>query len=275
MAYYDENNTEDKPVNILSRLFLIFFIMVFLTSSVMFVSWLNQPGNFPFKKVELVNRLENQESKELQKIAAKALNGGFFSLDVAEFRAELLNQLPWVKAVSVRKVWPNKLLVEITENKPVVRWLSAELKTEHYQLLSEDGIVFEPELTDAQKLKFNSMALFSGPKVNAKKILNKCFEISNNLKKVDLGIKHCGMNKRRTWTLTLSTMDVKKEHDKNLDIKLGKEKIIQQLDRFIDVFSGKLKQYLSSIEYVDLRYSNGFSVKWNVTKTLDEPLQAL
>ena len=290
-----QDKPENKWTSIISRLFLVLLVISLLASSVMFVSWLNKPGNFPFKKVELVNRLENQESSELQIIAANALNGGFFSLDVDEFRAELLSQLPWVKSVSVRKVWPNKLLVEIAEYKPVVRWISAEdfllqaaegsllkdaegslLKdaegsiskdTVNYQLLSQEGIIFAPELTEAQKRKFNNMALLSGPKVSAKSVLKKCVEISKDLTKLDLAIKRCGMNKRRTWKLSL-TQNV----DVNLDIKLGKENVLQQLERFIQVFSGKLKQYLKSVEYVDLRYSNGFSIKWNVRHTLQDSL---
>lgn len=274
-----QEQSENKWTLIIGRLFLVLLVISLLTSSVMLVSWLNKPGNFPFKKVELVNRLENQESSELQIIAANALNGGFFSLDVDEFRSDLLSQLPWVQSVSVRKVWPNKLLVEIAEYKPVVRWVSAEdlLKTargsslneiDNYQLLSQEGIIFAPKLTKMQKYKFNNMALLSGPKVSAKHVLKKCVEISKDLKKIDLAINHCGMNKRRTWKLSLTqNMDV------NLDIKLGKENILQPLEAFIEVFSGKLKPYLKSVEYADLRYSNGFSIKWNVRHELQDTLQ--
>lgn len=267
-----EGKLENKWMSIVSRLFIVLIVISLLVSSVMFVGWLNKPGNFPFKKVELVNRLENQESSELQIIAANALNGGFFSLDVDQFRADLLSQLPWVKSVSVRKVWPNKLLVEIAEYKPVVRWISAEgiliNEIDHYQLLSQEGIIFEPKLTEVQKRKFNSMALLSGPKVSAKNVLKKCVEISKDLSKLDLSIKHCGMNKRRTWKLSLM-----QNSDVNIDIKLGKENVLQQLERFIQVFSGKLKRYLKSVEYADLRYSNGFSIKWNVRHTLQDSLQ--
>lgn len=260
MAYNAEAESENTPVNIFARLFLVIIMMTLLIASVIFVGWLNEPGNFPFKKVELVNRLENQESKELQKIAAKALNGGFFSLNVDAFRAELLDKLPWLKSISVRKIWPDKLLIEIAEHKPVVRWQSAN----GYQLLSQEGIIFAPVLSDTQKAKFNQMALFSGPETSAKKVLGKCFALNENLKRLDLIIKQCGMNKRRTWGLGL-TGDV--------DIKLGKENISQQLERFIQVFSGKLKKYISAVEYVDLRYANGFSVKWNTDNALYDSLQ--
>ncbi|MCP3848654.1 MAG: FtsQ-type POTRA domain-containing protein [Gammaproteobacteria bacterium] len=265
---HHNNESETQWLAIFSRLFLMVVISSLLISTVLLFNWLNEPENFPFKKVELVNRLENQESRELQKIAAKALNGGFFSLDVDAFRADLLSQLPWVKSVSVRKVWPNKLLVSITEHKPVVRWKteSAVSKTaKGYQLLSQEGLIIEPELTEQQKLKFNRMALLSGPETSAENVLRRCVEFSKSLEAIGLGVKHCGMNKRRAWQLSLIQGIKASSHneaDIKIEIKLGKENILQQLKRFIRVFSGKLKHYLNAVEYADLRYSNGFSIKW-------------
>ncbi len=259
------DNIESKRVNIFTRLFLWLVMMIIIASLGIVVSWLNKPGNFPFKKVELVNQLENQESSELQRIAAEALNGGFFSLDVDAFRAELVKQLPWVKSVSVRKLWPDKLAIEIIEYKPVVRWQSVDSHSsmQAKQLLSREGVIFKPHLTAAQIVKFEQMVLFFGPKMNAGKILEKCYVISKKLTSLGLGIQHCGMNNRRTWKLNLTGF--KKNRAITIEIKLGKNNVIQSLERFVQVFSGKLEPYLDSIESVDLRYSNGFSVKWNTS----------
>jgi cell division protein FtsQ len=145
------------------------------------------------------------------------------------------------------------------------------IKAKGYQLLSQEGIIFRPDLTDRQKFEFNKMALLSGPKIKAKKILEKCVGIGKDLEKLALEITHCGMDKRRTWKLSLIGNDDVNSNTR-IDIKLGKENVLQQLERFIQVFSGKLKKYLSSIEYADLRYSNGFSIKWNANDTLDNAL---
>lgn len=245
----------------MSRL-LVFLIMASLMASAwLFVNWLNKPGNFPIKKVELTNRLENQDGNELQKSVAQILNGGFFSLDVDLFRADLLSSLPWLKTVAVRKMWPDKLLLSITEHKPVTRWSSIDKgvnESKNNELLSDEGIIFYPRLTDVQQAKFNKMAMFSGPKSNAIKILETCSQISESLKILDVFVKQCGMNERRTWMVKLSN---------NMEIKLGKESVMQKLERLVRVFSGQLKPYLDSVDYADLRYSNGFSIKWNSENT--------
>lgn len=226
------------------------------------MNWLYKPGNFPIRKVELANKLENQESRELQQVAANTLNGGFFSLDVEQFRANLLARLPWIKTVAVRKVWPNKLLLSITEHKPVVRWLTLKKDQQihevqsagEFELLSDEGIIFRPEFTEKQQLKFNRLALLTGPENSARKVLRICLQIHDNLKQLNAGIKRCGMNERRTWMLVLNN---------DIEIKLGKENIMRRLKRLIGVFSEQLQHYTGLVDYADLRYSNGFSIKWN------------
>lgn len=267
MGNSEEKTTDVTKIKVLTTLLLLMIFVGLLTASWLFMSWLTKPGNFPFKKVELVNQLENQKSKELQRMTANVMNGGFFSLNVDQLRADLLAKLPWVKSVSVRKVWPDKLLLKIIEHKPVARWLSVEKNSDlnETQLLSQNGIVFNPVLTDKQERQFAQMTLLTGTNSNAEKVLTNCVQINKKLKQLGLAVKQCGMNERRSWKLKLSL-------NNDLDLKLGKEKIIQKLERFINVFSGQLKQYLSSIESVDLRYSNGFSVKWIPAASITGPL---
>ncbi|MCU7798603.1 MAG: FtsQ-type POTRA domain-containing protein [gamma proteobacterium symbiont of Lucinoma myriamae] len=273
-------NSEEKKqmllIKVMTTLLLLITFTGLLTASWLFMSWLTKPENFPFKKVELVNQLENQKSKELQRMTGNMMNGGFFNINVNQLRADLLFRLPWVKSVSVRKVWPDKLLLKIIEHKPVARWLSVEKsnKLNETQLISQNGIIFNPVLTDKQERQFAKMTLLTGTKSNAEKVLTNCSHINKRLKQLGIGIKQCGMNERRSWKLKLSLIN-------DLDLQLGKEKIMQKLERFINVFSGQLKQYLSSVESADLRYSNGFSVKWipaasvtgSVTNSSDNSLQ--
>jgi len=265
--------TEASIIQLLTKLLLLLTLVGLLTASWLFINWLNKPGNFPLKKIELVTHLKNQKSKELRHVAENALNGGFFSLNVNELRTNLLAELPWVKSVSVRKVWPDKLLIKIIEYKPVARWLSVEnnRNSDQTQLLSQYGVVFSPRLTEKQRLKFAQMALLTGTNNNAQRVLTNCAQLINKLKQLGLAVKQCGMNERRSWMLKLM-------HDNEMNIKLGKEKIMHQLERFIEVFSGQLKHYLDSVQSADLRYSNGFSIKWKsvsiLTNTLDNTLDS-
>jgi cell division protein FtsQ len=252
---------------VVAKLLLVMTVTGLIVSAVFFIGWLYKSENFPIRKVELINKLENQESIELQKVSEKALHGGFFNLDVELFRTELLAELAWVKSVTVRKIWPDKLLVSIDEHEPVVRWLSITKRTpsgrqhqqeKYFDLLSREGIIFSPHFTDEQQLEFSKMALLTGPYNNAKKILKVCYQINKMVRQLDVTIAKCGMNERRAWSVVLGN---------GIELKLGKDKIMQQLERFTRIFSGQLKHYVGSIDYADLRYSNGFSIKWNPVNT--------
>ncbi len=243
-------------------------LVLTLLTSWWLINWLNKPGNFSFKKIELINQLHNQESKELTSIAAKALNGGFFSLNIEQFKSEFLTQLPWVKSVAIRKIWPDKLLLEIVEHKPVARWLSVDKNMPETitQLLSQQGHIFTPDLSSRQKKKFMYMALLTGTKNNAQQVLKNCVQFNQQLKLLNSGIKQCGMNKRRSWRIKLFT-------DNNVAIKLGKKNITAHLERFIKAFSGPLKIYLKAVDIADLRYANGFSIKWKQVNLLPDTAQ--
>ena len=254
---------ENTMIYLLPKILFIVIFMGVLISSWFFVDWLYQPDSFPIKQVKLENQLKNQKSKELQVIASKAVNGGFFSLDIDKFRSELLFSLPWVEEVRVRKVWPDKLLVSIKEHQPISRWVSIdklqknpEYSQNDIELLSRNGVVFYPKLTDKQTKKFNRMAVLSGPEMNAKIILETCVKINKSLKKLNSRVQQCGMNGRRSWLITLNN---------GIVIKLGKENVMQNLHQYIDVFSDQLSKYFDQVDYADLRFSNGFSVKWKVT----------
>ena len=240
-------------------------IVSVITAGWFVVQWLYTTGNFPIRKVELVNQLKHQKSTELQRAAANAIDGGFFSMNVDAFREELL-LLPWVKNVSVRKVWPDKLLVAITERTPIVRWASVDAQsmnqtsnkatdknTGRQILLSEEGVVFTPEVTQQQQVNFSKLSLFSGPHKSADKVLKQCMQFRQIVNTMNTKIERCSMDARHAWEIELAT---------RLVLNLGKNDVIDRLQRFVNVFSQQLDQYLQYVAYADLRYSNGFSVKW-------------
>ena len=60
---------------------------------------------------------------------------GFFGQD-ADIIREQIETMPWVKGAVVRKMWPNKLSIWVTEYKPVAIWNESDF-------LSDDGVVFQ------------------------------------------------------------------------------------------------------------------------------------
>ncbi len=62
------------------------------------------------------------------------------------------------------------------------------------------------------------------------------------------------LDARGAWELTLGN---------NARVRLGRQDVAKRLERFIAIASPVVATRAGEISYVDLRYSNGFSIGWN------------
>ena len=67
--------------------------------------------------VRIVGNLRWVSRQELKQAIAGRLRGGFFRVDIAAVREAAL-AVPWVRDVSVRRVWPGELHLTVVENWP-------------------------------------------------------------------------------------------------------------------------------------------------------------
>lgn len=84
----------------------------------------------------VVNGNENLDINVLQARLATQLGNSLFSFKVDEARNEILND-PWVKDAKVRKVYPDTIVVDVVERKPVALWQSKG----EVHLIAKDGFV--------------------------------------------------------------------------------------------------------------------------------------
>ena len=69
----------------------------------------------------------------------------------------------------------------------------------------------------------------------------------------------CCLDERGAWELAISD---------GLRVKLGRQAVNERLERFIALASPMVAKRLAEISYVDMRYTNGFSVGWNGRSSL-------
>jgi len=85
-----------------------------------------------------------------------------------------------------------------------------------------------------------------------KEITNKYYEINEILGKELMQIGTITLSNRLSWEITTNN---------GLKIILGRDKIIVKLESFINQYQEMLYKMKNRIEYVDLRYKDGFSVR--------------
>lgn len=195
----------------------------------------------PIKNVEVKSKFIRITEQQIQTIIAKNDLGGFFDTDVHAM-TESMRQLAWLETVTVRRVWPDTLQLEITERRAIAYWNKSAL-------LTADGIIFSPE----QKSYPLGLAKLSGPDGTEKNVLKNYIILNADLKSIGLNINKLVLDSRRAWTVYL-------EDGTALD--LGRIKTNDRMQRFISVYNDYIAAQRSDIDVVDLRYTNGFTVRW-------------
>ena len=109
-----------KHLQAFTQIFKITMTGIIVFSIVFTLNNLNLSDYFPIKTVSVygLNRLNQQEVKA---VLFPLVEKGFFTVNVESIRNRLL-QMPWVSDLYVRRVWPDHVIVTLTEKKPVSLW---------------------------------------------------------------------------------------------------------------------------------------------------------
>lgn len=208
--------------------------------------WVLQPDTLPIKRVQVEGKFRYLSQKDVYDALGNLASGGFFNVDVRAVK-RAAESLPWVDQASVRRVWPHTLRVEITEQIPLARWNNDKLVNVH-------GVLFQPALKSLP----DNLPMFSGPAGTEKKVAEQFQYLSKQLASVGLAIRGLRLTDRRAWDLRLQN---------NVALVLGKTASDERMERFIAVYPRVLKEKVSQVQSVDMRYTNGFAVRWKDSST--------
>ena len=118
-------------------------LLMLAASAVLLVAgavWLVRVPSLPVRQVSFVEPLEHTRRLEIEQVLPASIKGNFFSINLDAVRASM-EQLPWVRKVEVRRVWPSRLEISVEEHRPAARWGDArgELVNSYGEVFSEIG----------------------------------------------------------------------------------------------------------------------------------------
>jgi cell division protein FtsQ len=191
---------------------------------------------FPLREVRITHALAHVTPEQLEAIVAREVRGNFFTLDLERARSGF-EKLPWVRNVNVRRQWPDRLEVSFEEHVALGRWGAAGLVNTYGELFAAayDG----------------SLPLFVGPPGSAKEIAIQYGYFSRSLGALGLTPVQVQVSARRAWQVRLAN---------GVTLQLGRESVEARLDRFVEIYERTVAPLQRRINYVDLRYPNGFAV---------------
>lgn len=224
---------------IIGVMFFLLVMMGLYQSALDVKEWLTDANRLPISALLVQGQHQYIKAEELR---SAVLDGdaprNFFELDVNELQ-ERLTALPWVAQVSVRKKWPDKIKVYLTEQAVAARWNGNRFVNAKGEVFSAPNRVKSP------------LMQLSGPDDQAAKVLETSRQFEAQLAERGYKLEAVNLTPRYGWELML---------DNNIQLFVGRSDMALRLQRFIDVFP--VIEPREQVAYVDLRYDTGMAVGW-------------
>ena len=197
--------------------------------------------NFPIRLVKVFATYEHVEPSSLQKTISPSLTKDFFHLNLFTIRRNLL-EIPWIYDVSIKKQWPDTVMIHIVEQTATMQWGDSALINSH-------GKIFTPPLRSFP----SNLPRLMGPEHRSLEIFNVCQQIILLLDPLDLAVEKLILTPHNHWELLLTNGTL---------IYLKEQQPIKQIELLRSLHRRITANHENPPKTIDLRYSNGLAVKW-------------
>lgn len=239
-------------------LFFILIISVSVWVVTSFKNWIDNPEQMVLSQLVLNgDHAYTDEDDIRQAILGLGLPNTYIGQNVDDIQQEIM-QFPWIKQASVRKQWPDRLIVSIEEYKPAFYW-------NDLFLLDNYGNIFNVPL---DRFVERQLPKLYGPEGKEKAIVKIYYKFNDLSKKLassglTLQIKSTVTDERNAWQLTIKQC-IAGFCPENQEMKLilGSENIEQRYQQFIKLLP-EIQVRIPKDERItvaDLRYESGISV---------------
>jgi cell division protein FtsQ len=203
--------------------------------------WIQNPENLTIKSVIVKGDLKVLDKKQLQPIIQSFAKTNLFLLDVKGLEQQIEDN-EWVHSASLTHVWPDQLIITVFEQRPVAFWGDEAM-------LAENGEIIKAVLDD----KKGSLPVLYSPESKGRNMATGFLKIREMMKDFPVKLAEFSEDARGSWKIKL---------ENGMTLKIGREHQEKRLKRFMVGYRQGLKDVIDKVSIVDLRYTNGFAVKW-------------
>jgi cell division protein FtsQ len=194
---------------------------------------------FPVRHVDVVTPLKHAPREAIERVVQGQVDGNFFGARLDGLR-RALEQVPWVRKVEVRRVWPDRLEVRLEEHVALARWAAGGAVNTYGERFA--GTAAE------------GLPLFVGPDGSEAELAARYARFVRLLEPLGAPLERVALTPRYAWQLRLAN---------GLNLVLGRDAELAEnrLQRFVELYGATVGKLPGPHEYVDLRYANGFAVR--------------
>jgi cell division protein FtsQ len=201
----------------------------------------------PVQRVLVEGPFQRVSPPEIEAAVVEVAGGGLASVDLDAVRARI-EKIDWVDTAVVQRRWPDALRVVVVEQVAAARWNDTGLLNARGDLFLRNARYVPPELP-----------LLEGPDGSEGIVAQLYLDAQGHLLEAGVRLAGVRLDERGAWELELSN---------GVRVRLGRLAVTDRLDRFIRLASPLVAKRAAEIGYVDMRYTNGFSVGWNARSAL-------
>ncbi len=195
----------------------------------------------PINAITIEGSFQRVSALQIEEAISDELENGFLSANLSVIQ-EMIVALPWIDQANVVRRWPGSLEISVIEQIPAACWGESGL-------LNTRGELF---VTAARHVPAELPRL-SGPEGQYSIVASRYLDLREQLLPTGLDVRRVHVDARGAWEMTLAN---------GIDIRLGRRDVGARIQLFLDVAANIISRRDSEIEFVDMRYSNGFTIGW-------------
>lgn len=219
------------------------------------MSWIARQPLFAIRAIHIEGDVARSSPATIRANAAPRLAGNFFTMNLEATR-QAFEAVPWVRHAIVRRMWPNRLAVQLEEHRAAALW-----GTE--RLVNAQGEVFEANLGDVED---EALPELNGPEGTAAAMLSMLRRVDPLLARANAHVTALSLSGRGSWRAEL---------DSGAEIELGRgteDEIAARTERFVRTLPQLTERYQRALQYADLRHADGYAVRLQgISTTPPEP----
>jgi cell division protein FtsQ len=225
--------------------------------------WLAGQPVFALRAVQVLStgpHIHHLSEEEVRQSVASTSVGTALTRPLADLQASL-QAYPWVRQASVRRVWPNRLMIWIEEHQPVAIWTDG-------RLLNRQGELFWVEQSPRAVGLVPGCRLptLSGPVGSHDRVLARAQSLEQMLAAQGYSLERLSLSDQFSWRASLY---------QGPEVVFGRDTLPRGHEERTQAFTQHLAWLTQSLQagpsgagrpqlqvvYADLRYANGFAFR--------------
>ncbi|MCY4148387.1 MAG: FtsQ-type POTRA domain-containing protein [Gammaproteobacteria bacterium] len=221
---------------------------------------------FLFTQIAIKDGFDSRGAGQIRETALSELDGNFFSANLGKVK-DRVAQAPWISSVSVHRQWPSTLVIAVDPINPVARWNDRKW-------INYTGEVLDiPPFIEAHEIAH--LPVLSGAPDEESKIFEFYLDWSERFAAWGLTLVSLTADDVQEWHLELSPSVLSRARtpsesspEPSGELKtptrmvVNQQNAVERISRFVASLDRGLIDQFERIESIDLRYTNGFAIRW-------------